>query len=92
VRSIGHYAEGEPRCNPHARRDIPIGFPSIIALWFAVWGGAQSLALYRAGTPPHDRNHTKEIRDLAAALTDDAPLVAQFTSAFTFYLAGIWLD
>src|ERR1700692_1662082 len=76
------------------RHDVtfPIGFPSIIALWFAVWGEAQSLVLYRAGTLPHDRNYTKEIRDLAAALADDAPLVAQFTSAFTFYLAGIWLD
>jgi TetR/AcrR family transcriptional regulator, transcriptional repressor of bet genes len=71
---------------------FPIGFPSIIALWFAVWGEAQSLALYRAGTLPHDRKYTKEIHDLAAALTDDAPLVKQFTSAFTFYLAGIWLD
>src|SRR6202171_820879 len=37
---------------------FPIGFPSIIALW----GEAQSLALYRAGTLPHDRNYTKEIR------------------------------
>lgn len=71
---------------------FPIGFPSIIALWFAVWGEAQSLALYRAGTLPHDRNHAKEIRNLAAALTDDALLVRQFTSAFTFYLSGIWLD
>jgi hypothetical protein len=57
-----------------------------------VWGEAQSLALYRVGTLPHDRNYTREIRDLAAALTDDAPLVKHFTSAFTFYLAGIWLD
>jgi TetR/AcrR family transcriptional repressor of bet genes len=71
---------------------FPIGSPSLIALWFAVWGEAQSLALYRAGTLPHDRNYTKEIRHLAATLTDDAPLVKQFTSAFTFYLAGIWLD
>jgi len=30
------------------------------------------------GRFPHDRNYTKEIRDLAAALTDDAPLVKQF--------------
>lgn len=44
------------------------------------------------GALPHDRNYTKEIRDLAAASTDHAPLVAQFTSAFTFYLVGIWLD
>jgi TetR/AcrR family transcriptional repressor of bet genes len=76
------------------RHDVtfPIGYPSIIALWFAVWGEAQSLALYRAGTLPHDRKYTKEIRNLAAAVTDDALLVKQFTSAFTFYLAGIWLD
>lgn len=76
------------------RHDVtfPIEFPSIIALWFAVWGEAQSLALYRAGTLPHDRSYTKEVRALAAALTDDASLVKHFTSAFTFYLAGIWLD
>jgi TetR/AcrR family transcriptional regulator, transcriptional repressor of bet genes len=72
--------------------NFPIGFPSTIALWFAVWGEAQSLALYRAGTLPHDRKYTKEIRELAAVLTDDASLVKQFTSAFTLYLAGIWLD
>jgi TetR/AcrR family transcriptional repressor of bet genes len=71
---------------------FPIGYPSLIALWFAVWGEAQSLALYRAGTLPHDRNYLKEIRDLAAGLTDDAALAKHFTWAFTFYLAGIWLD
>jgi TetR/AcrR family transcriptional repressor of bet genes len=71
---------------------FPVRFPSILALWFAVWGEAQSLALYQAGTLPHDRDYTKEIRDLAAALTDDPVLVKHFTSVFTFYLAGIWLD
>jgi TetR/AcrR family transcriptional repressor of bet genes len=71
---------------------FPVRFPSILGLWFAVWGEAKALALYQAGTLPHDRYYTKEIRVLAAALTDDAARVKQFTSVFTLYLVGSWLD
>jgi TetR/AcrR family transcriptional repressor of bet genes len=71
---------------------FPVRFPGILGLWFAVWGEAKSLALYRAGTLPHDRRYMKEIRGLAAALIDDAVRVRQFTSVFTFYLVGSWLD
>jgi TetR/AcrR family transcriptional repressor of bet genes len=71
---------------------FPVQFPGILGLWFAVWGEAQSLALYQAGTLPHDRNYTKEIRDLAAALTDDAVRAKHFTSVFALYLSGTWLD
>ena len=71
---------------------FPLRFPSILGLWFAVWGEAQSLALYQAGTLPHDRGYTKEVRDLAARLTDDRVRAGHFTSVFTFYLIGSWLD
>jgi TetR/AcrR family transcriptional repressor of bet genes len=71
---------------------FPLRFPSILGLWFAVWGEAQSLVLYRAGTLPHDRDYAREIRDLARRITEDRIRARHFTSVFTFYLIGSWLD
>jgi len=76
------------------RHDVgfPVRYPAVLALWFAVWGEAQALALYRAGTLPHDRRYRDAIFTLAVAIGGDTVVAARFAALLSAAIFGMWLE
>jgi TetR/AcrR family transcriptional repressor of bet genes len=76
------------------RHDVafPVQHPAVLALWFAVWGEAQALALYRAGTLPHDRRYRDAIMALAASIAGDTAVAVRFAALLSAAIFGMWLE
>ena len=76
------------------RHDIifPTEHPAMLALWFAAWGQAQALAIYRAETLPYDRTYRAEIRAQAFAACQDAALADQYSNIIPSFTFGVWLE
>jgi TetR/AcrR family transcriptional repressor of bet genes len=76
------------------RHDVgfPVRYPAVLALWFAVWGEAQALALYRAGTLPHDRRYRDAILALAVSMNGDTVVAARLATLLSAAIFGMWLE
>jgi TetR/AcrR family transcriptional repressor of bet genes len=86
--------EAAAKLDAIVRHDVafPVRFPAVLALWFAVWGEAQTLDLYRAGTLPHDRRYGTQILELGLAMTSHAAAARRFARLMTASMFGMWLD
>jgi TetR/AcrR family transcriptional repressor of bet genes len=76
------------------RHDVgfPVRLPAVLALWFAVWGEAQALALYRAGTLPHDRRYRDAILALTVSMAGDTCVADRFATLVSAAIFGMWLE
>jgi TetR/AcrR family transcriptional repressor of bet genes len=76
------------------RHDVgfPVRYPAVLALWFAVWGEAQALALYRAVTLPHDRRYRDAILALAVSIAGGRNVAARIASLLSAAIFGMWLE